>query len=441
MSKLREIPSVDSLANDPALAAFPEPIRIHAARLASSRLRDAIKTGNEPQDSAIVYALESAQQLTEASLGPAINLSGVVLHTGLGRARLSARAAQQVRRAAESHATLEFDLASGTRGDRQSHVAEALCSLTGADAALVVNNNAGAVHLVLAALSWGRDVLLSRGQMVEIGGSFRMPEVIASSGCAMVEVGCTNKTRLADYRKAATDNLGAILRCHPSNYRVIGFAEEPPTNELQGLATELGVPLIDDVGSGCLVDTAALGLPKEPTLSESIKLADVVTASGDKLLGGPQAGIVLGRRDLVEQCAKHPIARAVRADKLTLAGLEATLQHYLDGTWKEIPTWRYLTRSATEVRKLAAKLKRACSHPCELTASMSEIGSGSLPGAGIPTYCLRLPTAKPDTLLAKLRQNTPPVIGRIEAGAVLLDPRTLEESEIAIVAKALKDLT
>lgn len=435
MADLRRIPSTDRLMRDPGLASYPLATRSAAARAAIARIRD---DGLDP-DLAPLLAAEEAARLSGPNLGRVINLSGVVLHTGLGRARLAPRAVDAVRSVAEGHANVEFDLDTGRRGDRQAHVRDLLCRLSGAESALVVNNCAAATVLTLAALCGGREVVLSRGQMVEIGGSFRLPEIVLQSGCRLVEVGCTNRTSPRDYQRAITEETAALLRCHPSNYRIIGFTNEVSSCELAALAHEAGVLMIDDVGSGCFVDTTVYGLAKEPTVPESIAAgSDVVLCSGDKLLGGPQAGIILGKSRFIDVIAAHPLARAFRIDKLTLAGLEATLGLYVEGREKEVPVWKYLARSPAEIRALARRLR--VNERAEIVPSVSEVGGGSLPGQSLPTYVLAVP-GEVEQLLSGLRQWPTPIIGRIEDGRVLLDPRTLELSEVGPVREALHALT
>ncbi|CAN5595236.1 L-seryl-tRNA(Sec) selenium transferase [soil metagenome] len=428
MADLRDVPKVDKLAA--SVVGHPESVRNEAARQAISEFRAALLQGEEPPEPA-ARAQTIADEIVLPSLRPVINMTGVVLHTGLGRARLHPEAAEAARRAAD-HSALEFDLATGERGDRQAHVCDLLTALTGAEDAMVVNNAAGATVLVLAALCAGEGVALSRGQMVEIGGSFRLPEIIEASGARLVEVGCTNRTRLSDYESALEAGAKAILRCHPSNYRIVGFTAEPSRGELAELAHSRNALYIDDQGSGCLVDTLQFGLPRQETLTSAISEgADLAFASGDKLLGGPQAGLLVGRRDLVQKCARHPLARALRPDKMTLAALEATLRLYRDGREDELPTLRYLVRTPEEVRALAETIGYG-----EIVASQSEVGAGSAPGTTLPAWCVAL-DAK---LAAPLRQCVPPIIGRISQGRLLLDPRTVEKEEILFVQDHVKRL-
>ena len=352
-------------------------------------------------------------------------MSGVVLHTGLGRSRLAPAVAEAIRAAAEDHCSVEFDLDTGGRGDRQLHVREMLCHLTGAEDAMVVNNAAAALVLSLRALACEKEVLLSRGQMVEIGGSFRVPDIVRESGCRLVEVGTTNRTHLKDYKVGP--QTGAILICHRSNFEVVGFVSEPTLAELAGL----GVPVVDDMGTGCLVNLQKFGLTPTKTMSDSIRDgASLAIGSGDKLLGGPQAGIVVGKRELVQQIKGHPLARAVRVDKLTLAGLRATLALYTSGRELEIPTIKYLARSLEEVKLLAEALAGAIGSRARVEPSVCEIGGGSGPGTEVASYRVGIEVSSPDDFARMLRQSTPAVIGRIEKGTFWLDPRTAEPQEV-----------
>ncbi len=439
MSDLRKVPSVDKLKRDPALGRFPDAVRSQAARLAVAQARKSIEQGHVFDLEA--FAEREALRLTAPSLKPCINASGVVLHTGLGRARLPEEAVARIAEVAGSHSAVELDLETGRRGDRQDHVRGLLIELTGAEDALVVNNCAAAVFLTLNALCSGSEVILSRGQMVEIGGSFRMPDIVRQSGCALVEVGCTNRTRLSDYANAISDQTSAILRCHPSNFAIVGFHEEPSLNELSELARSRGKFLLDDAGSGCLLDTRQFGLAKEPTLQEAVSAgADIVMASGDKLLGGPQAGLIVGKAALIKRIRAHPLARAVRVDKLTLAGLEATLRLYSQNRAQDIPVWRSLSKDLTSVKRSAQRLKRACpgSVICE---GATEVGGGAMPGNSVPSWRLGIPADDADELLAALRNNDPPIIGRIEDGKVWLDLRTVEDGELRTIENALRGLT
>jgi len=424
-SRLRELPQVDALARDPALAPFPEAVRRRAARHAVEESRAILLAGGEPGTPAD-RAASLALAFTATRLRPLVNMTGVVLHTGLGRARLAPEAVRQVADVAANHALLEFDLESGERGDRQSHVRDHLIDLTGAEDALVVNNAAAGVILALATVAEGGEVVLSRGQMVEIGGAFRMPEIIRRAGCRMVEVGCTNKTRLSDYDEVTTIDTRAYLRCHTSNYTIVGFSETPDTAALSGLARKHDVAMIDDQGTGCLIDLTRFGLPATPTLPGSVAAgADLSIASGDKLLGGPQAGIIVGRKEFVGACKRHPLARAFRIDKLSLAALEATLRLYVTGRESEIPTIKYLDRTVDDLLEIASAIGG------ERVESRCEVGAGSSPGTSIPSIAMALPESRALELRSK------GIVGRVERGRLLLDVRCVEESEIPQIREAI----
>ncbi len=425
---------------DPALGSFADQVRRLAAREAASRARAAISSGTIVAESQVVeWASVAAHEMTRASVRQAINMSGVVLHTGLGRARLAKEAERAVMVVAQSNVTVEIDTATGKRGDRQSHLRGLLCELTGAEDALVVNNGAAALFLSLNVLCSGKEVLLSRGQMVEIGGSFRMPDIVSSSSCKLVEVGCTNKTRIADYKKAKGKDCACVLRCHPSNFQIVGFQEEVGAKDLSAFCRAEGLVMIDDVGSGCVIETERFGLPHERTLGEAIHDgADIVTASGDKLLGGPQAGLILGRKELVERIAKHPLARAVRIDKLTLAALEATLRLYREGREQEIPVWQCLSKTLEVIRKDAETLAAAYRGKSVVQECKSEIGGGSLPGTTVPSVRTGLQDVSPDEAARIFRSFPVAVFGYIEDGIFWLDPRTAEQEEIETVCEFLK---
>jgi L-seryl-tRNA(Ser) seleniumtransferase len=434
--ELRDLPKVDVLAQASELAEFPSRLRVEAAREAIDQTRRKLLSG-EAAGEPIQLAVEWARARSSMSLHPAINLSGVVLHTGLGRARLAPSVAKHVA-AVAGYSALELDLETGERGDRQEHVRELLRELTGAEDALVVNNAAAGVVLTLSALAAGREVVLSRGQMVEIGGSFRMPDIVRQSGCRLVEVGCTNKTRLADYEEAIGAETAAVLRCHPSNYRIVGFTSEPSLADLAASTRARGVTLIDDQGSGLLVDAVTLGLPVHPTLPESAADADVSIASGDKMIGGAQGGIIVGRREALREIRRHPLARAFRIDKLSLAALEATLRLWATGREDEIPSIRYLRRTLDEVRALAEGLAAAWPGSV-LDEGLTEAGSGSAPGTGVRTVRVGL-TGSPEELAKRLRTGSPAIVARIERGRVWLDPRTLDGDEAPMVERRLREL-
>jgi L-seryl-tRNA(Ser) seleniumtransferase len=393
-------------------------------------------------------ALEAASAW---ALDHVINATGVVLHTNLGRAPLGPAALARLAVVAQRYSNLELDVRTKTRGSRYGHVDGLLCRLSGAEASLVVNNNAAAVLLALESLAPGREVVVSRGELIEIGGAFRIPDILARSGARLVEVGTTNRTRLADYASAITPETAVLLKVHPSNYRVMGFTESVATSELAELGHARGLPVLEDLGSGCFLDLRPWGLPREPTVPETVAAgADVVTFSGDKLLGGPQAGIVVGRRALIDRLRQNPLNRALRIDKLTLAALEATLRAYEDPATapRDIPTLRMLTQTASVVRRRAGRVLRrvpaAARAALGLTIAVdhSEVGGGALPLAALPTAVLALGTPRhPAAALdARLRAARLPVIGRVAADRLLLDCRTVMDDEVSPLAAALAAL-
>ena len=418
--KLRDLPSVDELARG-----VDDPLAVAAARVVLARAREEIRAGAEPGDLEARVQEELGAART-ARLRRALNATGVIVHTNLGRAPLAEAALERVREVGRGYSNLEYDLSAGTRGSRQDHVAGVLRRLTGAEAALVVNNNAAAVLLALAALAEGREVLVSRGELIEIGDGFRIPDVLARSGARLVEVGTTNRTRAADYDRAIGPETAVLLRVHQSNFRLVGFTELPSVGELAQLAQRHGLPLVDDLGSGALAR-----VEDEPSVRESLEAgADLVCFSGDKLLGGPQAGIVVGSAELVERLRRHPLQRAVRADKLTLAALEGTLALYLDPQLaaREVPVLRMAGEPAKAVRSRAERLAEAVGG--ELEETVSRVGGGALPLAELPSFAC----AVEEDLAGALRLGEPPVIGVVRDGRLLLDCRTLTDSEAEEVA-------
>jgi len=455
-SLLRRLPAVSRILQQErvqhAIAQHGRELVVGCARDTLTRLRQQLAKGEEVAIDlpAVVEAvLQAVEGWRQRSLRYAINATGVVLHTGLGRAVLAEAARRAVAEVAQGHSMLEIDRETGERGDRIDHVRALLCRLTGAEDATVVNNNAGAVLLAVTAIAQGREVIISRGQLVEIGGAFRMPDIIAQSGAKLVEVGTTNRTRLQDYEQAITPETALLLRCHPSNFRIVGFVEEVAASELAALAHRYQLPVLDDVGSGCLIDTEQFGLAHEPTLQESIQAGcDVVTCSGDKLLGGPQAGIILGKRHIVQHIRKHPLHRALRVDKLTLAALEATLRLYLNpaDAFREIPVLRALGTPLSAIRERANLLLRRLRKvlpggaiTISLREGVSAVGGGSLPGQQLPTVLVSLKPCRfgASALARALRWQEPAVFTRIEQEQVVLDPRTLQEQEIELVVQAV----
>ena len=425
---------MDELAGDGRLAdAAPRALLVSAARSALARAREDLQAGAEPGD--LVERVESELAAARgARLRRAINATGVIIHTNLGRAPLAREALERVNAVAGGYSNLEYDLGEGGRGSRQDHAAPILRRLTGAEAALVVNNNAAAVLLALAALAEGREVLVSRGELIEIGDGFRIPDVLARSGARLREVGTTNRTRAGDYDRAIDPATALLLRVHQSNFRVVGFTEQPRLADLVRVARAHGLPLIDDLGSGALFASTSLSLGDEPTARESLEAgADLVCFSGDKLLGGPQAGIIVGRAELVERLRQHPLQRALRADKLTLAALEATLALYLDPELaaREVPVLRMLAEPLETVRARAQRLAHLVGGDVEPT--VGRVGGGALPLTELPSFAC----AVEEELASRLRETEPPVIGVVRDGRCLLDCRTLRDEELDDVAAAV----
>jgi L-seryl-tRNA(Ser) seleniumtransferase len=426
--KLRDLPSVDELLRDERLAGEPHDLAVEAARAALARAREEIAAGNDPEP-LVDAVLEELGRARSPSLRRVLNATGVLIHTNLGRAPLAEAALARVAEVGGGYSNLEYDLARGARGSRQDHLAPLLERLTGAEAALVINNNAAAVLLALAALAEARDVVVSRGELIEIGDGFRIPDVLARSGARLVEVGTTNRTRAADYEHAIGPETALLLRVHQSNFRVVGFAERPQLPELAAIARRHELPLVDDLGSGALA-----GIGDEPTPAESLRAgADLVCFSGDKLLGGPQAGIVVGRADLVERLRRHPLQRALRADKLTLAALEGTLALALDpATRDDVPVLRMLHEPIELVRARAERLAELVGGEVEET--VARVGGGALPLAELPSAAC----AVEESLAEPLRRGEPPVIAVVRDGSTLLDCRTLSDAEVEQVAAAVR---
>jgi len=387
--------------------------------------------------------------MTGPALRRVINATGVLLHTNLGRAPMSIETLAAMAQAAKGYCNLEYDLDTGRRGYRNISVAKVLCELTGAEAALVVNNNAAAVMLALTVLAKRREVIVSRGQAVQIGGGFRIPDVMRQSGAKLVEVGTTNCTYISDYEQAITPRTAALLRVHSSNFRIVGFTDAVQIEELVRMGAKHGLPVFDDIGSGCLLDTAGFGMEPEPTAPQSIAAgAALVFFSGDKLLGGPQAGIIIGKRELVDRLEKYPLTRALRLDKVRLAGLSATLVHYLKGeALEKIPVWRMIAMSLAEIERRARLWAEAAGDRVQVVNGESMVGGGSLPGGTLPTRLVAIGSkerkkkkSEAQSLAEKLRKRDIPVIGRIEGDVLLLDPRSVFPEEDDIVIKALREL-
>lgn len=450
-AELRKLPQVDRL-----IEAFgdsiPRFMAAGAARAAVEEARAAVLGGGGAPslEELAARALHLAARSRRRMLAPVVNATGVLLHTNLGRAPLAAAAREEMARIAAGYSNLEYDLERGRRGSRYDHAGELLTALTGAEAALVVNNNAAAVMLSLAALARGREVVVSRGELIEIGGEFRIPEILAESGAVLREVGTTNRTHLRDYRAAIGERTGALMKVHPSNYRIVGFTAEVPPAELAELAHAHGLPFVHDLGSGLIRRRVGGAEPpwlwSEPTVAEALgEGADVVTFSGDKMLGGPQAGIVVGRGEVLDRLHRSPLLRAFRVDKTTLAALEATLLAYLEGREVELPFWSMALATAAEVGARAARLRDALAGVAagiELRDGASTTGGGSAPGGAIPTVLVEVAPERmsADALVRELIEGDPPVVARIEEDRVVLDLRTVRPEEETVVADALRRL-
>lgn len=446
---LRTLPSVEEMRQalearlrDEGAAPAPHAALIRAVRATIESARERIREGQQApeHDSLIAQAARALALQSQTHLRPVINATGVVINTNLGRSPLSERAIAQMNAIARGYSNLEFDLDTNQRGSRQAHTRALLRSLTGTEDALVVNNNAAATLVALAALAAGREVIIARGELVEIGGGFRIPDVLAQSGARLVEVGTTNRVRVADYAAAITPETALLLVVHPSNFRIIGFTESPVLADLVALANERGLLLMHDLGSGALAATERWGLAHEPTVAESVRAgADLICFSGDKLLGGPQAGIIAGRSEALARIERHPLMRAIRIDKLTLAALEATLRAYADESFvEELPTWRAIAQSTSHIHERAERLVARLTQDgvaAEVIMGESTVGGGSLPGETLPTALCALPASNSTNLLdaarlaEALRKHEPPIIARVLRDQALLDLRTVAEED------------
>lgn len=454
---LRQLPAISVVLEQEQVKnltnSYPHTVISDAAGEVVQGVREAILNDNasavEDLDTIVSRVVKRVHEKSRPKLKKVINATGIILHTNLGRAVLSEAAVKAITDIAGNYSNLELDLATGERGTRYSHVEELLCSLTGAEAGLIVNNNAAAVLLVLSSLARGKEVIVSRGQLVEIGGSFRIPDVMAQSGAALVEVGSTNKTHLRDYENAVKDETALLLKVHTSNYKIIGFTSEVSISELVKLGQTRSIPVYEDLGSGVLVDFVKYGVIHEPTVRESIKAgADIVTCSGDKLFGGPQAGIIVGRSEIISKIKKNPLTRALRIDKFTLAAMEATLRLYLDEekAVREIPTLRMITMKRDDILKAAKALADGIKAKCgsytgvEIEEGFSQVGGGALPEENIPTCLVSLnpSTMSVNSLEARLREMDPPVLSRIQKDRLLFDPRTLLEGDIEYIITHLE---
>lgn len=460
----RNLPSVDLLlqAAGPQIGDYGRPLVTQAIRQVLQEIRGDVLAGASVPSKEQLLALATSRLAawTRPTLEPVINATGVILHTNLGRAPLSESTIRAMSLASAGYTNLEFDLVTGKRGSRLVHAETILRQLTGAEAAVVVNNCASAVLLTLSALAKGKRVVIARSQLVEIGGGFRVPDVMKQSGAKLVEVGATNKVRLSDYAEAIPQPVhplssvdvsahpfpnpltkSVFLHAHRSNFKIVGFTEEPALNEIASLAHQHGIVMLDDLGSGTFLDTAKYGLEHEPTVQESLNAgADVVMFSGDKLLGGPQAGIILGKKELLDKIKKHPLARAVRADKTRLAGLTATLLHYLkDEAAQKIPVWRMISQTPENLKARAEQWQRqtGCG---EVVPAESTVGGGSLPGQNLPTSVLSIAANSPEPFLAKLRRHSPPIIARTENDCILFDPRTVLDGQDDVLVKAIFEI-
>jgi L-seryl-tRNA(Ser) seleniumtransferase len=451
-AQFRLLPSLDELLQSARgqhlLAAYGRPATVSALRTSLEQARVGIRAGQlcPPGEALLAAAERQLEQEQRPQLLSVINATGVIINTNLGRAPLSREALEAVRAVAQGYTNLEYDLLAGERGTRHSHIAALLRGLVGAEAVLVTNNNAAAVLLALSTLAAGREVVISRGQLVEIGGGFRVPDVMRQSGCRLVEVGTTNRTRLSDYAEAITAETALLLVVHPSNFQISGFVETTPLSQLAGLAQRQGLLLMEDQGSGCLLACERYHLAHEPMPQESLAAGvDLVCFSGDKLLGGPQAGILVGRAAIIEQIARHPLLRALRVDKMTLAALEATLRHYLRAeATTRIPIWRMISTAHSRLAERAGAWARVLGEQgvrARLQRGESTIGGGSLPGETLPTTLLALDAAalplSLEEIARRLRTRPTPVVARIQRAALLLDPRTVLEEQDEEVVKAL----
>ncbi|EFO79047.1 selenocysteine synthase [Oscillochloris trichoides DG-6] len=445
MTNLRDIPSVDRLLTALAAAVphLPHALLRTLAREEVDRLREQMRQDDRPAVALLDHLIQRVVARLDSdlrpTLRPVINASGVIIQTNLGRAPLSRAALEAMQRVGAGYSNLEYDLDAGSRGSRTVHLEALLCRITGAEAALAVNNNAAAIYLVLSALAVGREVIISRGQAVEIGGGFRIPDVLRQSGAQLVEVGTTNRTYMRDYAAAISERTALLLRVHTSNFRVVGFTHETSLAELATLSHERGLPLVDDLGSGTLLPTDAYGLFPEPTVQESVAAgADLITFSGDKLLGGPQAGLIVGRRSLVEQLKQHPLARALRVDKTTIAGMEATLLSYLHGrAIQEIPVWRMIATPLDELHRRAEALVAQLGSTVSRVACVSTVGGGSLPGATLPSVGLVLHGGDA-ALSRRLRLGEPALVARFYDGQLVCDLRTVLPEQDADLVQVIQ---
>lgn len=443
-SLLRSLPSVDGLLThsdiQDLIQTYSRPLVVDAIRTILDTTRQQILSdeASDINESNLIDRVSMhLEKQFQPTLRPVINATGVIIHTNLGRALLSKSAQTAMVNVAGNYNTLEFDLDNGKRGSRLVHASQLLRDLTGADDAIVVNNNASALIMILTTLAKDKQVIISRGELVEIGGGFRIPDIMQQSGAHLIEVGTTNRTRIADYATAMSEDTAMFLRVHSSNFKQVGFVEQPTLQELAETAHQHNILAIDDLGSGTLIDTTQFGLAHEPTIQESIDAGmDLICFSGDKLLGGPQAGIIIGKQNLINRLKKHPLARALRVDKLTYAALTATLEHYRrDDVFENIPVWQMISRSLNEITQTAKHW--ASQTGGTVIDGDSAVGGGSLPGTTLPTSLLALKTTSPDTLMAQLREAHMPIIARVSSDQVLFDPRTVLPEQEKILLETL----
>ncbi len=433
MRELRQIPSVDQLIKTKpitdCISEFGRPLTLQAIRTVLEEVRLRYSEGDSipAEEDLLIGVIDKLASWTAPTLQPVINATGVILHTNLGRAPISSSALQAIQAAASGYSSLEYQLDKGRRGSRTIHAESTLKQLTGAEGVLVVNNNASAVLLILSVMATRRKVVIARSQLVEIGGGFRIPDVMKQSGAKLFEIGTTNRVHLYDYERAIQEeSIRMVMRAHRSNFQIIGFTSEPTLEEIVTISHQAGVPVVDDLGSGSLIDTAEFGLGHEPMVQESLQAGvDLVCFSGDKLLGGPQAGIILGKLELINKLKKHPLARAIRADKLCLAALSATMLHYLKSeALTEIPVWSMISEPLEQIKSKAGRWIEFLGQG-DLVEGKSTVGGGSLPGETLPTWLIAFSVRHPNKVLSSLREAQPPIIARLEEDRLVLDPRTV----------------
>ena len=433
MHELRQIPSVDQLIKTKpitdCISEFGRPLTLQAIRTVLEEVRLRYSEGDSipAEEDLLIGVIDKLASWTAPTLQPVINATGVILHTNLGRAPISSSALQAIQAAASGYSSLEYQLDKGRRGSRTIHAESFLKQLTGAEGVLVVNNNASAVLLILSVMAARRKVVIARSQLVEIGGGFRIPDVMKQSGAKLFEIGTTNRVHLYDYERAIQEeSIRMVMRAHRSNFQILGFTSEPTLEEIVTISHQAGIPVVDDLGSGSLIDTAEFGLGHEPMVQESLEAGvDLVCFSGDKLLGGPQAGIILGKLELINKLKKYPLARAIRADKLCLAALSATMLHYLKSeALTEIPVWSMISEPLERIKSRAGRWIEFLGQG-DLIEGKSTVGGGSLPGETLPTWLIAFSVRHPNKVLSSLREAQPPIIARLEEDRLVLDPRTV----------------